>query len=101
MSACCVAYPWKRSSFRPGKPFSHTSPSTTVRQICWSAVSEMGRRICESAVSAAFEPVERLLEVNRQNRDSWRPLFPVFDTEIGGFSEDNGFACLGSNAEGE
>ena len=52
-------------------------------------------------MTVSFEPVERLLEVNRENRNSWRPLFPVFDTEVGGFNEDNGFCLLGRNEDGK
>lgn len=52
-------------------------------------------------ISLHFAPVESLMEVNRQNSDSWRPLVPIFDAEIGGFSEENGFCLLGRNQSGE
>jgi hypothetical protein len=41
------------------------------------------------------------MQVNRENSDSWRPLVPIFDAEIGGFTEENGFCLLGRNNDGE
>ena len=46
-------------------------------------------------IQLSFEPPEVLLELNRQHRDSWRSLLPVFDAEIGGFNADNGLRHVG------
>ena len=89
------------SSFPPGKPFLSQvtidyGPADLLGRLFLRWDTDLRKR----GITVTFEPVERLLEVNRQNRDSWRPLFPVFDTDAGGFSEDNGFCLLGRNAEG-
>jgi len=52
-------------------------------------------------ITLKFEPAIRLLQVNRQNSESWRPLVPIFDAEIGGFNDENGFVLLGYNGAGE
>jgi len=46
-------------------------------------------------------PLEELVAVNQQNRDTWRPLIPIFDPYQGGFRPDNGFCILGRDDRGE
>ena len=52
-------------------------------------------------IELSFAPPETLVELNRQNRDSWRPLVPIFDSNVGGFNAENGFVLVGRNAAGE
>ncbi len=55
----------------------------------------------ERGVTLSFEPLEALVEVNRQNKDSWLPLFPLFDPALSGIGPDRSFALLGRNASGK
>lgn len=92
----------RASTFQPSKPFlSHVTidygPAEMLGRLFLKWDADLQRR----GMTVSFEPVERLLEVNRENRNSWRPLFPVFDTEVGGFNEDNGFCLLGRNEDGK
>lgn len=48
----------------------------------------------------AFEPFDVLVEANRVNNDTWRPLIPLFDPAHG-FDPAEAFAIIGRNAEGE
>ncbi len=41
-----------------------------------------------------------LAEVNRNNREDWYPLVPMFDSSIGGVSSENGFWIYGVNDRG-
>ncbi|MFN3745731.1 MAG: hypothetical protein ACK4TL_13595 [Hyphomicrobiaceae bacterium] len=54
----------------------------------------------ERGINLQFAPIETLLEVNRQNQDSWRTLFPVFDAELGAVNASNSFALIGREASG-
>jgi hypothetical protein len=54
----------------------------------------------ERGINLEFAPIEMLLEVNRQNQDSWRALFPVFNPELGGVDASNSFALVGREASG-
>jgi hypothetical protein len=55
----------------------------------------------ERGVVLSFGPLDELLRVNLQNRDSWRPLIPIFDCAQGGFRPETGFCILGRNARGK
>ena len=55
----------------------------------------------ERGVHLSFAPPEALQEANAQNRDSWRPLIPIFDSRFGGFTAETGFCILGRNDVGE
>ena len=52
-------------------------------------------------IELSFADLDELVVVNRQNLDSWRPLLPIFDPQIGGVTPDTGFAMLGRNSRGE
>jgi hypothetical protein len=52
-------------------------------------------------VFLSFGALDELVGVNHDNRDSWRPLIPIFDPHAGGFSEETGFCILGRNSRGE
>jgi hypothetical protein len=55
----------------------------------------------ERGINLTFAPLEELLEVNRRNSDSWRPLLPVFNAEDGGFTNENGFCLLARTSSGQ
>lgn len=55
----------------------------------------------EQGVELSFAPVEMMIEVNRLNRASWRPLVPILDATLGSFSDNNGFCVIGRNRDGE
>ncbi len=57
------------------------------------AVSARGLRL-------SFEPLDELARVNAANRESWRPLIPLFDTQHG-IASDRAFCLVGRNIEGE
>lgn len=52
-------------------------------------------------VELSFASPDSLIELNRLHRASWRPLVPIFDAEVGGFSSENGFVLVGKNPSGE
>lgn len=52
-------------------------------------------------VTLSFAPMQDLMDVNRANPETWRPLLPLFDPECGGITDDNAFCILGHNAQGE
>ncbi|NJO34112.1 MAG: hypothetical protein HC869_14185 [Rhodospirillales bacterium] len=104
MSSVAVASPYVRRApaFRPGKSFlSHVTidygPADLLGRLFLLWDADLRRR----GITLTFGPVDMLLAVNRHNPDSWRPLVPVFDAEIGGFTEENGFALFGFNADGD
>jgi hypothetical protein len=49
----------------------------------------------------AFAPMQLLVDTNRANSDTWRPLLPLFDPAFGGVTDDNSFCIVGRNARGE
>jgi hypothetical protein len=52
-------------------------------------------------VSLSLASIEELIETNRANRATWKPLVPLFDPAVGGITPENGLAILGRNAAGE
>ncbi len=54
----------------------------------------------DRGISLAFGTPEEFAQVNEQNRDSWRPLIPIFHPRMGNFSTGNGFCILGRNRNG-
>jgi len=52
-------------------------------------------------VTLTFAPMQDLIDINRANPETWRPLLPLFDPACGGISGDNSFCILGHNAKGE
>lgn len=55
----------------------------------------------ELGIELSFAPASSLIDLNQANLDSWRALLPVFDANVGGFNDDNGFVLLGRNRNGE
>lgn len=55
----------------------------------------------ERGLSLWLAPLAELIEVNRRNRETWKPLVPLFDPAVGGITPENGLAILGRNGAGE
>jgi hypothetical protein len=63
----------------------------------------------ETAVRAANARGVRLMQgtfqqlqaINRVNQETWFPLFPTYDPDIGGADEDNGICLFGHNGDGD
>ncbi|KRR17073.1 hypothetical protein [Bradyrhizobium retamae] len=55
----------------------------------------------ERGVTLSFGSLQDLLEANRGNSDSWRPLVPVFDEALGGVTPETAFVLIGRNKDGE
>ena len=54
----------------------------------------------ERGVRLSFAPMEQLVEINRENPQSWRPLLPHYDPSYGGISEKNAFCLIGRSHGG-
>jgi hypothetical protein len=52
-------------------------------------------------VRLSFASLNDLLQLNRNNRDTWLPLISLFDPTLNDLSEDQAFCILGSNKDGE
>ena len=57
--------------------------------------------LAEKGVELSFATLDELAEANAQNRDSWRPLLPMFDPKVTPVARDNAFAMLARDARGE
>lgn len=55
----------------------------------------------QRGVTLTFAPMQDLIDVNRANPETWRPILPLFDPACGGITDDNSFCILGRNASGE
>lgn len=55
----------------------------------------------QRGVSLSFGTIGDLLDVNRRNPDTWRPLVTIFDPTFGALTDANSFAILGRNRAGE
>lgn len=62
-------------------------------------------RIAEAAtdldIGLALEPVSKLVDINSQNRESWRQLIPAFDPAINKLDETNSFCLIAYDSTGE
>jgi hypothetical protein len=52
-------------------------------------------------ITLSFAPMQDLMDINRANPETWRPLLPLFDPACGGITDDNAFCILGRNGKGE
>ncbi|SDR45179.1 hypothetical protein SAMN05519103_03310 [Rhizobiales bacterium GAS113] len=52
-------------------------------------------------VSLSFASLDDLVEVNKSNSETWRPLFPIFNPNLSGITSETGFALLGRDSSGE
>jgi len=55
----------------------------------------------DRGVTLSFGSFQDLIEANKANSDSWRPLVPVFDEALGGITPETGFVLIGRNEHGE
>lgn len=72
-------------------------PRDTLARLFLKADTEM-RAL---GIELSFAPVATLMDLNRRHRDSWKPLVPVFDSEVGGFDDDNGYLIVGRDPSGD
>ncbi|KUM25919.1 hypothetical protein AU467_24045 [Mesorhizobium loti] len=52
-------------------------------------------------VTLHFASLDDLIAANEANRETWRPLMPIFNPSLGGATENCAFAILGRNGAGE
>ena len=55
----------------------------------------------ERGIYLSFSPLDDLIAVNRRNSNTWRPLVTVFDPTFGGINDENTFALLGRDRNGD
>ncbi|NPU66322.1 hypothetical protein HL667_15060 [Bradyrhizobium sp. 83012] len=55
----------------------------------------------ERGISVNFASLQDLLDINSANSDSWRPLVPIFQPDLGGATADNSFVIIGTDKNGE
>jgi hypothetical protein len=55
----------------------------------------------DRGVTLFFASLQDLIEANKANSDSWRPLVPVFDEALGGVRPETAFVLIGRNKHGE
>ena len=74
----------------------HGPVSLLGRFFLWadSAVRDRG-------VTLSFASLQDLIEANKANADSWRPLVPVFDEALGGATPQTAFVLIGRDKHGE
>jgi len=56
-------------------------------------------QLAQRGLNLAFEPFDVLVKANQENRDTWRPLIPLFDPTYG-FEPSEGFVIVGRNPDG-
>jgi hypothetical protein len=74
----------------------HGPASLLGRFFLWADTAARGR-----GVTLSFASFDELIEINRANSDTWRPLFPLFDPALGGATAQTGFVIIGRNAAGD
>ncbi|BAM86948.1 conserved hypothetical protein [Bradyrhizobium oligotrophicum S58] len=52
-------------------------------------------------ISIYFGSLQDLLDINSANSDSWRPLVPIFQPDLGGATAENTFVMVGKDKDGE
>jgi predicted nucleic acid-binding Zn ribbon protein len=55
----------------------------------------------DRGVTLFFATLQDLVQANKANSDSWRPLFPVFDPALGRITPETGFVIIGRDKEGQ
>jgi hypothetical protein len=55
----------------------------------------------DRGVTLSFASLKELVELNRANSDSWRPLVPLFDEALGGVTPETAFVLIGRDKHGE
>jgi hypothetical protein len=51
----------------------------------------------DRGVTLSFGSLQDLIEANKANSDTWRPLVPVFDEALGGATSETAFVLIGRN----
>jgi hypothetical protein len=74
----------------------HGPVSLLGRFFLWADTAARGR-----GVTLSFGSLQELIEANRSNSESWRPLVPVFDEALGGATPETAFVLIGRNKDGE
>lgn len=55
----------------------------------------------DRGVTLFFATLQELVQANKANSDSWRPLVPIFDPTLGGMTPETGFVIIGRDEEGQ
>jgi len=55
----------------------------------------------DRGVTLSFGSLQDLIEANKANSDTWRPLVPVFDEALGGVTPETAFVLIGRDKHGE
>jgi hypothetical protein len=55
----------------------------------------------DRGVTLSFGSLQDLVDANKANADTWRPLVPVFDEALGGATPETAFVLIGRNKDGE
>jgi hypothetical protein len=55
----------------------------------------------DRGVTLSFGSLQDLIEANKANSDTWRPLVPVFDEALGGATPQTAFVLIGRDKHGE
>jgi hypothetical protein len=55
----------------------------------------------DRGVTLSFASLQDLIEANKANSSSWRPLVPVFDEALGGVTPETAFVLIGRDKHGE
>jgi hypothetical protein len=66
-----------------------------------SFVASADKAAQEKGVTLFFASLAQLVEVNKANSDTWRPLVPMFNPEMGGATPKTSFALIGRNSASE
>ncbi len=57
--------------------------------------------LAEKGVTLEFTTLEEMKKINAANRDSWRPLLPMFDHALTPVAPENSFAMLARDSKGD
>ena len=71
---------------------------------CTSSAGSSGRAeqaLRDRGITLSFASFEDLADANRSNRETWRPLLPIFDPSYGALDASNSYCLLGRNDRGE
>jgi hypothetical protein len=71
-------------------------PAALLGRLFLNTDAECRRR----GVTLTFGTFAELLAINAQNRDSWKPLMPIFDPAFHDFTDDNAIVLVGRNRAG-
>jgi hypothetical protein len=55
----------------------------------------------ERGITMSFATLDELVEVNKRNSDTWKPLISIFDPAFGGINATNSLVMIGRNRIGD